>query len=130
MVSDAQALIEEASVYYIGCGFEPATPWDEKRATELFRIAQSLLNRHDHKIGDKDPLTLENCGACELAKNDPNYAGWQRVYVEGRRAIGLDDLRAGLFRMDNPAYSRALLRSCLTYGVTIKPFRGRKSKRP
>jgi hypothetical protein len=129
MDPQAQALIDEAKAYYLSCGFEPVVAWPEKEANNLFRIAQALMRRHDHEFPVTDSLVSENCGACVLAGRNPNYAGWARVFVEGRRAIDLGALRSHLFRKDNPAYSMALLRSCLTFGVMLNPIKARKSKR-
>lgn len=121
----------------------PADAWTVTEAGDQARIARQLL-RHGHpEVGtrafrdyaggtdDAERVTRENCAACSLdgygADTDggtvplsPNYAAWERVYVQTRRPIPhrwLPAFVASLNDEDNPSFAAALLRDVATYGV-------------
>lgn len=97
---------------------------------EQRRQAYMRYTRHDHPAWMRDPMTRENCGACLLqgyhprgeARNDINYAGWERIYIQ----IGLR-IPPGLFEAflnelanddpDNRGYVEALRDDVRYWGV-------------
>lgn len=110
---------------------EPWTPEEQQRQMSL----KGGVMRHDHGpvTGDREERNLvrANCGACvldgyrdrdddEWPRDEPNYAGWARVYVELTRMIPVKFM-PGFERAineDSP-YGEALRRDILTYGVAI-----------
>lgn len=121
----------------------PMEPLTVGEARDAARVARQLL-RHDHLpigseafrewTGGTDEtvrLTRENCAACALdgygADTDggtvplsPNYAAWERVYVQARRPIPhrwLPAFVASLNDEVNPSFAAALLRDVATWGV-------------
>lgn len=100
-------------------------PLSQEEATRLSRMAHGAFVHHgkkgDFRTGCGGP---EFCGTCALTAytetETPNYAGWERVYVEAGRAIREADLLAAFTDNDNPAYVDALRRSCKTFGVYLR----------
>lgn len=98
-----------------------AEAWNETEATHYRQTAMQCL-RHDYEHKNPDPL---NCGGCALRQGDsqgPNYAGWQRIYVEAGLVVPRKWKRAFFraFNADNQRYADALARSCKTFGVMLQ----------
>lgn len=95
---------------------QAAEPWNTTEAEHYKRTAMQCL-RHDYNHTKADPL---NCGGCALRIGNgsgPNYAGWQRVYVEAGLVIPRKWKRAfySAFTGRNQAFALALARSCKTF---------------
>ena len=111
-------------------------PWNDAEKERQRVTAHQCLTGHD--CGEeKSRLSIENCGACVLDLREvtrperkarmlvttgaPNYAGWLRVYIEGRKEVPLVWYVAEMSRAkaDNPAYYNAILRSIATFGIYL-----------
>lgn len=132
---------------------QAAGAWTPEEADNLGRQAERLFkhDRHGRLV-----LERENCSGCVLqgyqsseeareAKRDktgsmvlvdrdgPNYAGWERAYVQTGRRIQLRWAPAFVAALDdpeNPAYAAALLKDINTFGVAftgmLMPYHGKR----
>jgi hypothetical protein len=112
--------------------------WTSDVAKQLRGTARGLF-RHEHgteefRDAEEEDLVRTNCGACRLTgylpvpdgdepdvPPEPNYAGWERAYVEAGRPIpavfreAFEDARVD----KNRAYAAGLARDIATFGVTF-----------
>ena len=108
----------------------PLDRWSPAEARQLTRTALDMMNRHDHNLSDRDPLTRENCGACCLGgyrprggwgddiEPGPNYAGWERLYTAAHRPIRPAWAETYQRRADEDTpYGAALRMDIATYGA-------------
>ena len=114
--------------------------WTKVEAANHRATATRLIKEHDHGVDERDENTRANCGACVLAglasphveedgNLSPNYAGWQRIYVESGtpvppefvKAFGWPLSKAGMAR--NRPYADALRRSLVTFGCPNRNLR-------
>ena len=87
---------------------------------QLTRQALNLLA--EPCWGKTERLHTGNCQHCELRKNNPNYSGWARIYVQAGKPIGKKQVKAFLKELesDNLAYREALKADIEHYGLTIE----------
>lgn len=73
-------------------------------------------------IGVKDRFHAGNCAHCEIRKDNPNYSGWARVYVQAGEPIRKAQAKAFLKELesDNKAYADALKNDIIHFGLTIQ----------
>lgn len=91
-------------------------PWSADEARSLRGTARACLSRHDCGPHPRDRMARENCGACVLnASEHPNYAGWERLFVQAGRKVHPSALAAALARTDNLPYVNALRRDLATW---------------
>lgn len=139
-------LIEETRVKldaFKALDLSAAGAWDFQESYDMTRLAERSFEHDRH---GRSVLERENCSGCVLAgyqsseearearrdktgdmilvdRDGPNYAGWERLYVETRRMIPtrwIPAFLAALERTDNPAYTAALLRDINTFGVRFQ----------
>lgn len=102
-----------------------------EKAAELRRGALDALTGHGHP-GYDDDETRTACGACALegfaettdsGPLEPNYGGWERIYVQAGRAIpakyreAFEDARAS---NKNTQYAINLGLDIATFGVQFE----------
>ena len=109
------------SVEIAGSMIEKAEPWNGKEKYQYTGTARQCLE-HSYNHSKSDP---DNCGGCALtlrSQYQPNYAGWQRIYIESRRTIPArwEKPFYTAFTDDNQLYAKALARSCKTYGIKFE----------
>jgi hypothetical protein len=71
--------------------------------------------------GKTERFHARNCQHCELRKNNPNYSGWARIYVQARKVVRNKQAKAFLKELesDNLAYRNALKADIECFGLTI-----------
>lgn len=123
-------------------------PWPATVARELAATARAILHDPNHPAdhhGDWSDAAVSSCAVCELhgtraamypsadelpADDDdeppartPNYAGWERIYVQAR--VTIPDAWRPAFawwltpegEAENAAYAAALARDVATFGL-------------
>lgn len=135
---EAQGIVESVRVERV-----PADRWSDAEARVLAANARRLFRDHGHG-SDMSQLTRMNCGACALSGyeprggwNDdwdqpgayrvhlhgPNYANWQREYVEAGMVVRpewaalIRSAVAGTDGSDNEPWRICLERSVNTFGI-------------
>lgn len=88
----------------------------------------SLQHCYGRQKGESKQDHLDNCGYHALTTavfvneddthKSPNYAGWERLYVESRRAIKAEWLDCTKWS-ENLAYTKCLIKSINTFGITL-----------
>lgn len=134
--ADAGAAIQEHGDASGGYDVEEvsADVWHPLEARALRATARRMFTDHGHG-SDMSRMTRENCGACVLggyeprggfgdgyrvATDGPNYANWQRDYVQAGRDMPSswrDAFARELRDTDNALWRDALLRDIRTFGA-------------
>ena len=99
----------------------------EAQKIKIFIDARNQFTRHDHNLSDRSPETRDSCGACTLngyhprgeARNQINYAGWARIYVQALKPIPSNLFLAFMAELasDNRVYADALRRDIKAFGI-------------
>lgn len=110
-------------------------PWSIEETRSLRNIARQLLVGDEwHRSGDcrrGEPWERQSCSTCALhgyeppdgwgdgysvKESGPNYAGWQRIYVQASHPVPGEWAQAFAHRSDNEKYEEALGRDIATFG--------------
>lgn len=106
----------------------PAGKWSADEAADYRRTALRMFRDHGH-AGYWDEMTRDSCGTCALngwgddrepGTVEPNYAGWERLYVQAGRTIPArytEAFRQAVDGTDNPRYDAALALDIATFGA-------------
>lgn len=92
--------------------------WSADEQKRLVSTARGSWRHGSHA----DQVARDNCPGCALEADNPNYAGWLRIYIQLGKPVSPEAYGAEIAAAldDNPRYYEAVMRDIATWGVKFK----------